>query len=624
LIICAVLTAPLLAHMFLPWPLLHNPVFQLLLATPIFAIGCYVFLPPSVRSLRHGMPSMDVLIMLGASAAYGYSLYGLITLGAGGAHHYLFFETAASIITLVMAGNWLEHTTVRATTSSIDALARLQPPMARLVMTDSLGKESFTIIESKYLRTGDIVIVNTGDTIPADGEVTTGEARVDEQIITGESTPASKGPGSGVVGGTILEQGSLRVRTTAVGNASVVSGIVKAVREAQAARPPIQRLADKISALFVPTVLGISLLTLLLNIWVGHLGFAPSMMRAIAVLVVACPCAMGLATPAAIAVGLGRAARNGMLIKGADTLELLQTVKTIVFDKTGTLTTGKLHIDQFIAIDLDDIDFQAHVASLERFSSHPIAMSIVAQWANAGNIAFQNVEELKGKGMQATDQQGQLWQLGSASWLAHALPPGGSPDLVLLKDGHYQGGLSLTDEPRPDALETIATLRNRGYHTVMLSGDRAEKCNALAASLGITEVYSQQSPLQKAEVLNRLKHIAPTAMVGDGINDAPALASATVGVSLSQASDIALQSASLVLSSGHLSSLPAALRLGTFTTTTIRQNLGWAFFYNLVAIPVAATGHLEPAFGAGIMALSDLVLVLNSLRLGFRRIYKKD
>jgi Cu+-exporting ATPase len=618
LIICAILTAPLLMHMFVSGGIFHNPWFQLALATPVYAIGCYTFLPSAWRSLKHRLPNMDVLIMLGASAAYFYSLGGFIAFPER-YHEFMFFEAAASIITLVMTGNWLEHKTVRTTTKSIDALVKLQPQFARMVMKDSLGKETILEIESKYVRAGDMVLVNTGDVVPVDGTITTGEAQIDEKMITGESMPVQKGAGAGVVGGTLVQEGSIRVTATSVGSASVLSGIIRMVRDAQAAKSPMQKLADKISAIFVPAVLIVSVIALLVNYFMIQVGFGPAMMRSIAILVIACPCAMGLATPAAIAVGLGRAARNGMLIKGGDTLDRLKTIKQIVFDKTGTLTTGKLRIEAVSLKGMEESRFREVVASIENHSSHPIARSITARWK--GDIVFDQIREVKGRGMEAKDNAGHVWQLGSESWL-HKGPreEAGGHDLYLYENGEYRGSLTISDELRPDAEATIAELQSMGYKTILLTGDKQQKAEVLAAKLGIKEVHAGMSPEQKNQELERLMGIAPTAMVGDGINDAPALARATVGISLSESTQIAIQSAQIILSNNQLSSLPKVIRLGIYTNQTIKQNLFWAFIYNIVAIPVAAAGYLTPTWGAAIMAMSDVVLVANSLRLGLRKI----
>lgn len=618
LIICAILTIPLLLHMFIGWQLLHNGWFQFALATPVFIIGSYTFLPSAYRSLKHGIPNMDVLIMLGATAAYIYSLTGLLFFGEH-AEHYRFFETTAAILTLVMAGNWLERQTVKSTSVAIDALVRLQPQNAKVIMTDSLGKESIIEVESRYVRAGDVVLVNQGDSVPVDGEITDGRAELDERMITGESLPVEKIKGDNVVGGTLVQDGRLKIKATAVGESSVLNSIIRMVREAQATKPPMQKLADKISAVFVPAVLGIALLTFLINYFAVHVGFSDAMMRSIAVMVISCPCAMGLATPAAVAVGLGRAARNGILIKGGSTLEQMKTIRQVVFDKTGTLTTGNLQIERFEAAGMDEAAFRSVVVAMEQHSSHPIAKSVVSHWKDVQAASLKDITEEKGKGMQATDDAGNTWQLGSARWLAAAGAPEGF-DLYLLKNGAYMGAISISDTLRADAKETIDQLHKHGYRTILLSGDKKEKCAAVAAALGIDEVYAEQTPEQKNEKLEALLKTAPTAMVGDGINDAPALAKATVGISLSDATHIAMQSANVILSNNRLSSLPKAIRLGIYTDQTIKQNLFWAFIYNVCAIPVAAVGLLSPTWGAGIMALSDVVLIINSLRLGIRRL----
>ncbi len=621
LIISAIFTVPLLMHMFSSWHILHNPWVQLVLATPVFAIGVRQFGFSAVRSLKHGIPNMDVLIIIGATAAYVYSLIGMFAY-AEQAHDYLFFETTASIITLVMMGNWLEHKTVKSTTAAIDALAKLQPQKARLVFTDSIGKETISEIDSKFVKADDIVLVNTGDSIPVDGIIVKGDAQIDEHMITGESLPVHKVIDDEVVGGTMLLDGNLRIKATSVGSQSVLANIIRMVREAQGQKPPLQKLADKISAIFVPAVLVIALGTMLISYFAFDTGFQNAMMRAIAVMVISCPCAMGLATPAAVAVGLGRAARNGMLIKGGDTLQRLKTIKNIVFDKTGTLTTGKLQIESYQLNNISDEDFRAVVASIERHSSHPIAKSVSAQWGDAANMEFTKVEEVKGKGIEATDNDGNKWQLGSERWLHTNAEQDKGYDMYLYKNKNYAGAIRISDALRPDAKETIADLKGMGYTTILLSGDKKDKCERIATELGIDEVYAERSPEQKNDKLDELIKKAPTAMVGDGINDAPALAKATVGISLSQSTQIAIQSANVILSNNQLSTLPQAIRLGIYTERTIKSNLFWAFIYNVVAIPVAAMGYLKPTYGAGIMALSDVVLILNSLFLGIRNLRK--
>jgi len=620
LIICAVFTLPLLFHMFVGHgSILNNPWLQLVLCLPVYLIGARHFGGSAYRSLKNGIPNMDVLIIMGASAAFFYSLAGML-LFKGMAHQYLFFETAATIVTFVLIGNWIEERTVNATTSAIKALAGLQPSMAKVIMTDSIGKETVMQVESKLLRVADIVAVNDGDSIPADGVVVSGTATVDESMLTGESLPVQKEPGATVTGGSVLTSGNLRIKTEAVGEATALSEIIRLVQKAQGAKPPLQKLADKISAIFVPTVLGIALLAFIINFWVANVPFADSMMRSIAVLVIACPCAMGLATPAAVAVGLGRAARNGILVKGGDTLEQFKDIRQVVFDKTGTLTTGALTISSFKAEGISEAEMKAVVLGLEHYSSHPVAKSILRSWKGIAEMPMLDVTETKGSGMSGTDAAGNRWQLGSFRLLQAEEQTLHPYDLHLLRNGSWVGGLNMEDELRDDAVQTLKSLHDAGYKTILLSGDRQSKAAAVAASLGIDTVIAEQSPAQKMDELERLLTLAPTAMVGDGINDSPALAKADIGVSLSDASKVAMQSANVILSNNHLSSLPKAIKLGRFTYQTIKQNLFWAFFYNVAAIPLAAMGYLSPIWAALVMALSDVILVLNSLRLNFRKI----
>ncbi len=608
---------PLIAHMFFSWSILHNPWFQLVLCTPVYMIGVFYFGKSALRSIRNGIPNMDVLVFIGASAAYFYSLTGWY-LHPEHLHNYLFFETAASIITLVLLGNYLEEYTVSSTAASIKELIKLQKTKAKLILVDSIGKESMHEVENKYIRLNDWVLVNSGDQIPIDGVIIFGQAQVDESMMTGESIPVSKNIGDNVVGGSVVTDGSIKIKATAVGNKTALSTIIQLVNQAQAAKPPMQKLADKISAVFVPSVIGIALLTFVINYWAFDKGMQDSMMRTIAVMVIACPCAMGLATPAAVMVGLGRAAKNGILIKGGDTLESFRTIKQFVFDKTGTLTTGKLAIASFHTT-IDESEFKNIVTSIERHSSHPIAKSIVKEWTSSNEIALRDIQEEKGVGIKATDAEGNRWQIGSYRIEENNTVQ--SHDLIVLKNGQHVGWLDITDELRTDARQVIAELNQHGFKTILLSGDRKEKCERIAQELNITEVYSEQLPVQKLDVLDTLMKTAPTVMVGDGVNDAPSLAKATIGISLSDASQIAKQSANVLLLKNKLSSLPLAIGLGKHTYLTIKQNLFWAFAYNVMAIPIAAAGYLTPTWGAGIMALSDVVLIANSLRLKYKKVH---
>jgi len=618
LIVSALFTAPLLLHMFLAHDhILNNPWVQLFLCLPVYGIGLWHFGGSSYRSLKNGVPNMDVLITMGSSAAFIYSLVGMFFY-TDMAHHYLFFETTATIITFVLLGNFIEERTANATTSSIKELAMLQPSMAKVVMTDSIGKETVMQLESKFLKVNDVVTVNDGDSIPADGVIVRGTASINESMITGESVPAQKKEGDSVTGGSVVVGGNLRIKTTAVGSATALAEIIRLVQKAQGAKPPLQKLADKISAVFVPVVLLIAVLTFCINFFATDIAFSDSLMRSIAVLVIACPCAMGLATPAAVAVGLGRAARNGILIKGGDTLEKMKDISQIVFDKTGTLTTGNLQVRSFKAIGVTDESFRAAVAGLEHYSSHPIARSVQDQWKDAGPLSFTEVHEVKGQGISGKDEAGNTWKIGTAGFVQAVTDD--SYDLYVSRNNEWAGGIHMEDALRTDARQTVEALHQMHFKTFVLSGDRKAKAEAIGAATGIDVVFSEQSPSQKMDRLETLLKDAPTAMVGDGINDAPALAKADIGISLSDATKVAIQSANVILSNNKLSSLPMAIRLGRYTYQTIKQNLFWAFFYNILAIPLAAMGYLSPMWAALVMAFSDVILVLNSIRLNFRKL----
>ena len=613
---CLLFTAPLLLHMWVNWHWLHNPWVQLVLTTPVYLTGMAHFGLSAFRSLKNGVANMDVLITLGATAAFGYSLGGtLANLGPD----YLFYETAAAILTLVFLGNLLEERSVKSTTTAIAELARMQHTMARRIHGEDHGHEHIDEIENTQLRVGDRVLVNTGDKIPMDGTIYWGSGHVNESMITGESAPIGKQEKDKVIGGTILEEGSLKVYITATGKDTVLSYIIDLVKQAQGNKPPMQKLADKISAIFVPVVLGIALITFFGWYFIGHTTVATAMMRSIAVLVIACPCAMGLATPAAVMVGLGRAARNGILIKGANTLESFRNIKQIVFDKTGTLTTGKLKLDEWKAIGMEDEAFRSVVYSLEKYSSHPIARSLVAQWKGVPELPLQQVREQKGKGMQAKDNEGNEWQLGSFL-LAKQATQDDAHNIYLLKNGQLAGWINFTDELRPEAVFVVAQLKAGGIRTILLSGDTQRKCDVIARELGIDEVLAEQSPQQKLQQIDTFMYHAPTAMVGDGINDAPALAKATIGISLSDSTQVAMQSANVILLNTHHGALPLAMALGKHPYLTIKQHHFWAFIYNVIAIPVAALGFLNPIFGAFIMGFSDVVLAINSVRLRFKKV----
>jgi Cu+-exporting ATPase len=531
---------------------------------------------------------------------------------------YLFFETTATILTLVFLGNWMEDKSVETTQASIRKLAVSQKIMANMIAFDDKYQEHIFPVESTHLKVGDLILVKSGEYVPMDCKILSGEASVNEAIITGESLPLQKKMNDKLIGGSILEAGSIKAYVTAVGEDTVKSQILRLVKEAQAEKPPVQQLADRISAVFVPVVVSIAVLTWAVNYWIAGLPFNESLLRSIAVLVIACPCAMGLATPAAIAVGLGRAAKKGVLFKNARSLEVFKDIRQVVFDKTGTLTTGKFTITGFHTSGIEET-FRRIACSLEKYSNHPIARCIAGEWKVKDEIRWGTIEEIKGLGMKGTDKEGNVYM--AASYKAvQTLTTESLHSVYVTKNNELLGWIDVADEIRPEAKAVVDAIKRKGIKTILLSGDKREKCEQVAAALGIDEVVAEQTPegkLQQIEIWNRE---SPVAMIGDGINDAPALAKATVGISLSDASQIAMQSAQVVLMNHGLTYLPLSLGLGKHTYLTIKQNLFWAFLYNIVAIPVAALGFLSPAFGALVMGLSDVVLAVNSVRLNWKKV----
>ena len=599
--------------MYTHW--LMNPWIQIILCLPVFVTGMYFFGRSAVKSLLHGTPNMNVLIAVGALASFVYSLVGAV-LNLG--EHYLFFETTASIITLVFFGNYLEEASIQSTQKAVNSLTASQKVMANMIAFDDEHKEQIFPVENIFLKTGDLVLIKNGEQVPADCKILWGDCMVNEAIITGESLPLAKTKKDFLIGGSVVEDGLVKAQVTAAGKDTVLSGIVKMVQNAQAEKPPMQKLADKISAIFVPIVLGLSLLTFLLNFFAFNISGGDSLMRAIAVLVISCPCAMGLATPAAIAVGLGRAAKLGILFKNASALESFKKIQQVVFDKTGTLTTGKFTITNFSST-INEAEFKRIVFSLEKFSNHPIAKTIAVEWKMSNPISWKNIEEIKGIGIKATDANSDSYEAGSYKLLNND-DSNRSHNIYVLKNNIQIGWIDVQDEIRPEAKEVIATLHQKNIKTILLSGDLKSKCDIIAQQLGIDEVFAEQTPAQKMEKIAALNNILPTAMVGDGINDAPALAKATLGISLSDASHIAMQSSDVILMNSGIKNLPLALGLGKHTYITIKQNLFWAFIYNIVALPIAAFGLLTPTLAALAMGFSDIVLAVNSVRLFVKKV----
>ena len=610
-----IFTLPLFSHMFFPeGSFIQNPILQFFLCLPVYLIGVAYFGKSAWSSLKTGIPNMDVLIFIGSSAAFFYSIYGwLIFGGTAEMHHYLFFETTATIITLVLLGNVLEHKSVQKTTTAIGDLSSIQEVIAKIEVNGIIKEVSFDDI-----KVGDILVVNSGDKIPTDGIIVSGSAYIDESMITGESIPTSKNKDADVIGGTIITDGNVKIKASKVGSDTLLSQIIELVKNAQNNKPNIQKLGDQVSAVFVPVVLSIAILTFFIGHYYFLLSMQEALLRGIAVLVISCPCAMGLATPTAVMVGIGRAAKNGILIKGGDSLEKLASIKSIVFDKTGTLTTGKFIVSNFNAINEDAQKIKNIIYNIEQHSSHPIAKSLCSEFKeNSSPLELNNIIEEKGVSISAKIED-DIYTIGSSN--IHLSDE--RHDLFVLKNNTLIATLDISDELKTNTDLVVSSLHKTGYTTTLLSGDKKDKCDKLSKELGIRTTFSEQLPQDKIAKIEEQVNQYPTAMVGDGINDAPALAKATIGISLGNATQIAIQSADVVLlNNENLEQLPQALQVGKHTLLTIKQNLFWAFSYNLVAIPIAFLGFLNPMWAALFMAFSDVIVIGNSIRLRYKKIF---
>ena len=617
LVVAAVFTLPLfLSHFFMMAgiPFLTNPWVQLAICLPVYTIGFLYFGGTSLAALRNGTAHMDLLIFIGSTAAFIYSLIGTIQVNP----NYIFYETSATIITLVLLGNYMEKRAVKQTTTAIGDLTKLRVEKAKKIMPSG----TVVSIETEEILPGDWLQINEGDKIPVDGTILQGHADVDESMLTGESLPISKSKEDKVMGGSIITNGNLTIAADTTSKDTVLSQMIELVKSAQEDKPNIQRLADKVSGIFVPVVLAISLLTLLTAFFIFQIPLKNAMMNSIAVLVISCPCAMGLATPTAVMVGVGRLAKNGILIKGGATLEIFSTIRNFVFDKTGTLTTGNFKIKNIHYFTENKKEFNSILLKMERYSSHPIAKSIVKELEKnpSGNnsIKLSKIREMKGQGVQAMDKNGNTYRIGSKKFAA----PGTSQEapLYFSKNHELLACIEIEDDVKKESSDLIKYLKTTDKQPIILSGDKDSKTSAVAKELGIEKFYAEKLPAEKLAIIDQLNQQAPTAMVGDGINDAPALAKATIGISLSNASQVAMQSAQVILLNGSLDRLKKGLKISGATLKTIKQNLFWAFAYNIIAIPVAALGYLHPMWGVLFMAMSDIVVIGNSIRLKFRKI----
>ncbi|WP_442866991.1 heavy metal translocating P-type ATPase [Acidovorax sp. GBBC 3334] len=621
---------------------------QWLLATPVqFVLGAR-FYRAGWHAVRARAGNMDLLVAIGTSAAYGLSLWLWLTAGHGaGAGHvpHLYFEASAVVITLVLLGKWLEARAKRQTTAAIRALHALRPEAAHWMGPD--GEVDVPVAE---VMAGDRIAVRPGERIPVDGTVLEGRTQVDESMLTGEPLPVARGPGDALTGGSVNGEGRVVVQVTAVGAETVLARIIRLVEDAQAAKAPIQRLVDRVSAVFVPVVLALALLTLLGWLAAGA-GAEAALIHAVAVLVIACPCALGLATPAAIMAGTGVAARHGILIKDAQALETAHRVETVAFDKTGTLTQGQPVLRAFetrpgAAADADAL--LAVAAALQAGSEHPLARATLRAARDRGMptpAAADGVHAVPGLGTEGT-VGGVAWCVGSLRWMAAqgadvpaaladraaALQEEGATVSALAErlpgsNAAVRALLAFGDEPKPGAAAAIAALRARGLRTVMVSGDNRGAAEAMARRLGLRpeagEVMAEVLPADKAACIARLRAsggdgaAAPrvVAMVGDGVNDAPALAAADVGIAMGNGTDVAMHAAGVTLMRGDPALVAAAFDISRRTVGKIRQNLFWAFAYNVAGIPLAALGYLSPVVAGAAMALSSVSVMANALLL---------
>lgn len=624
-------------------------ILSMALATPVQFWAGRQFYTSAIAAARHRTSNMNTLIALGTSVAYGYSAFVTVFGGLVAGEEPTYFDTSAMIIGIILIGRLLEARAKGSASDAIRALMSLQPRTARVVRDDSLAD-----VDIADVVPGDLIIVRPGERIPVDGEVVEGTLSVDEAMLTGESLPVSKHDGDAVFGGTIGQTGSITFRATKVGSATALSQIVKLVQAAQGSKAPIQRLADTVASYFVPVILVIATATF--GVWVAFgptPAFNLAMLNAVAVLIIACPCALGLATPTAIMVGTSAGARRGILVRGAEALEQAHKLDVVVFDKTGTLTLGKPQVTDILAHGESDSEILRIAASVEQLSEHPLAAAIVAGAVERGLALSKpkSFQSAPGLGVRATvdgesitvgslrlAEQAGVELDGPSESAARLLAEQGKTPMVVLRGQDLIGVIGVADAVRPESVEAVRLLRDIGVGVVMLTGDSQATANAIADDLGITEVLAEVMPAQKAEKITELQAQGKrVAMVGDGVNDAPALAVADVGIAIGTGTDVALETADVVLMQADVRGVATAIALSKSTMRTIRQNLAWAFGYNVILIPVAAgvlylafglggvpggvrwalgdSGFLNPTLAAVAMALSSVSVVTNSLRL---------
>ncbi len=613
------------------WPFAAETTHKILLilTTPVMFIPGKRFMQIFWKNLKQRTADMNSLVAIGTGAAYGYSTLAALFpdwLAKSSAPPHVYFDSAAVIITLVLMGRWLEHRARKKTGAEIRALLQLQPASAR-VRRGEMEIE----IPLAQVTGGDILLVRPGERVAADGILTTGSSSVDESMLTGESMPVDKKRGDAVIGGTINLAGYFEMRVTATGSDSMLAKIVRMVEEAQGSKAPMQRLADRIAAVFVPAVVAIAMVTFLGWMWLGGMaGFDKALIHFVAVLIIACPCALGLATPAAIMVGTGVGASRGILIKNGESLELVHKLDTIVLDKTGTLTSGKPQVTDIAFTEADEMESLRWISSLEEKSEHPLAKALV-QYAREKNLSSLTVDAfttitgggVKGRVdghdmvigsqsfLEAENIEISLWETQALQWSEQ-----GKSVIYAAADGRAIGLVAISDPLKPSSKAAVAALRARGLRVLMLTGDHERTAAAIARQAGVDGYVAGVLPDGKADAIKKEQaegHLV--AMVGDGINDAPALAQADVGIAIGTGTDVAIESAAITLVHGDLLHVVSAIELSRRTIATIKQNLFWAFIYNTLGIPLAALGYLDPMVAALAMSFSSVSVLSNSLRL---------
>lgn len=636
-IISAILSLPLLwtmfghfsftSFMYVP-ELLQNPWFQLVLATSVQFIIGKQFYVGAYKALRNGSANMDVLVALGTSAAYFYSLYIILGGHAGHGHgEGLYFETSAVLITLILLGKYFEAKAKGRSSEAIKKLMGLQAKTATVIRN---GSEM--IIPLEQVVVGDTILVKPGEKIPVDGMIISGESAIDESMITGESVPVDKKAGDPVIGSTINKNGSLHIEATKVGKDTALAQIIQVVEQAQGSKAPIQRLADKISGIFVPIVVGISVITFLIwYFFVAPGQFAGALEKMIAVLVIACPCALGLATPTSIMAGSGRAAEYGILFKGGEHLERTHNITTVILDKTGTITNGApMLTDVILANNWNEKEVLQFIGSAEMNSEHPLAEAIVNGIKEKGIelVSPEQFEAIPGFGIKSV-VNGKVILVGTRKLLEQnkidysiaietmrQLEKKGKTAMLAAIDGNFAGVVAVADTIKDTSKEAIARLKQMGIEVIMITGDNERTAKTIGEQVGVDRVIAEVLPEGKAAEVKKLQEQGKiVAMVGDGINDAPALATADIGMAIGTGTDIAMEAADITLIRGDLNSIADAIFMSKKTMTNIKQNLFWAFSYNTVGIPIAAIGLLAPWLAGAAMAFSSVSVVLNALRL---------